>query len=381
MVMQNRNDSNLYPLKFNPLPKEKVWGGHKLARLFDQEVPADRQIGEAWVVWDQLTVANGALQGQVLAALIRAHPQQLLGRRLVAGGEPTFPLLVKLLDARETLSVQVHPDDNYAREREGQPYGKSEMWYILDTEPGAHLIHGVARPVTRGEVRRAIASGSLQEMLADVEVAPGDVVLNLPGTIHAIGAGIFLYELQQSSDLTYRFYDWDRNDPSRPLHIEQSLDVADLDPYLNHCVQPVEIREGDATRTYLCACAYFAAELLTVQSRIQERPAGECFHILTAIQGAGRVQVGPIPATERSEAAVPLRAGESVLVPAAIPEYSLSATQPPLRVIKGYIPDLLRDIVLPLQAQEVPDEAIRQLGGDPGKSDLGPYLDQQSLPA
>jgi mannose-6-phosphate isomerase len=218
-------------------------------------------------------------------------------------------------------------------------------------------------------------------MLAEVEVAPGDVVLNLPGAIHAIGAGIFLYELQQSSDLTYRFYDWDRNDPSRALHIEQSLDVADLDPYLNHCVQPVEIGEGDATRTYLCACVYFAAELLSVQSRIQERPAGECFHILTAIQGAGRVEVGPPPATEHSEAAVPLRAGESVLVPAAIPEYSLNATQPPLRVIKGYVPDLLEEIVLPLQAKGIPDETIRQLGGDPGKSDLGPYLDQRKQPA
>lgn len=368
--MQNRDHNNLYPLKFTPLPKEKVWGGHKLAQLFKKGVPADRQIGEAWVVWDQLRVADGPLRGEVLADLVRAHPRELLGRRLSSRGDSTFPLLVKLLDARETLSVQVHPDDNYAREREGEPYGKSEMWYILDTEPGARIIHGVGQSLTRSEVRTAIASGSLQEMLEYVQVAPGDIVLNLPGAIHAIGAGIFLYELQQSSDLTYRFYDWDRNDPSRALHTEQSLDVADLQPYLNHKVQPVETREGDATRTALCACAHFAAELLSVQSHIHERPSGECFHILTAIQGAGCVRYGPPSATE-----VQLKAGESVLVPAGISEYELGATQEPLVVIKGYVPDLLKDIVLPLQERGIPDNAILQLGGDPEKSDLVPYLD------
>jgi mannose-6-phosphate isomerase len=366
--MPGCDEGTLYPLKFATLPKEKVWGGHRIAHTYQPELPADRQIGEVWVVWDQLTVANGPYQGRTLADLVRSCPLPLLGNRLAAEGSPAFPLLVKLIDARETLSVQVHPDDVYARQHEGQPFGKAEVWYILDTDPGAQLIRGVKRPVTRSEADDAIQAGLLQELLEYVSVAPGDVILNPPGAIHALGKGLLLYELQQSSDLTYRFYDWDRKDPNRPLHVEKSLDVARLKPFVHHKIQPVEIQEPGATRAYLCACTYFAAELLQIQSHIHERPSGDCFHILTVLQGSGAIRYGKDPATE-----LPTRAGESLLVPASIHEYEVRA-ESPLVVIKAYVPDLAHDIIRPLQQRGIAENQILQLGGDLDASDLARCL-------
>ncbi|MGD8466634.1 MAG: class I mannose-6-phosphate isomerase [Anaerolineae bacterium] len=358
----------LYPLKLAAIAKEKVWGGHKLARTYRPDLPADRPIGELWVVWGELTVENGVFRGQSLDDLLRSHPQELLGSRVAARQPHIFPLLVKLLDAQARLSVQVHPGDTYAQSHEGEPYGKAEAWYILAAEPGARLIHGVARPVSRAEVKAALEAGTLQSLLESVEVSAGEVFLNVPGTIHAIQAGIMLYELQQSSDLTYRFYDWDRLDPDRPLHIEESLDVADLEPFDTHTIDPIEVAEPGGTRTYLCAYRHFAAELLSVQSTLLERPAGECFHILTALQGAGGVHY-------RAGDEFSLTCGESLLVPAAIPEYELRATGDPLVAIKAYVPDLQQDIVAPLQAQGISNVRISQLGGLPRHSDLTAYLE------
>jgi mannose-6-phosphate isomerase len=356
--MSSQKDDNLYPLKLVPLPVEKVWGGDQLARRYYSDLPTDRLIGEVWAVWGDLAIGNGPLRDARLDDLMQSRPLDLLGSRLAAKQVATFPLLVKLLDARDTLSVQVHPDDLYAQQHEGEPYGKAEVWYILDVEPGAQLIHGVKEPLTRSQVEQAIEAGVLQDKLEYVEVKTGDVVYNPPGTIHALGSGLLLYELQQSSDLTYRFFDWNRNDPNRPLHIAKSLDVADLEPYAAHTIRPVKAQEPGATRTYLCACRYFAAELLEVESHVHERPAGKCFHLLTVLQGRGRVLD------------VPLNCGESVLIPAAIHEYELQADDP-LVAIKGYVPDLWHDIIVPLRSQGIPDETIIQLGGNPRHSDTG----------
>jgi mannose-6-phosphate isomerase len=363
--MQNQNENELYPLRFSPLLKEKVWGGAKIAKRFQQEVPAGQAIGEAWVVWDQLAVENGALRGKRLADLVRDDPDSILGQRLVARHQHIFPLLVKILDAQETLSVQVHPGDSYARAREGEPFGKAEVWYILDVEPQSSLIHGLKRPLMRADAEHAIETGKLRDVLEHVHVDPGDVIMNMPGTIHALGEGLLLYELQQSSDLTYRLYDWDRGDPNRPLHIEKSLDVANLEPYTAHKVEPIEVAEAGGTRALLCACRHFAAELLTVRSRLSEQPAGTCFHVLTVLQGMGRLRYGL-----RSKNEVELCPGESLLVPAAIHAYELQAAGESLRVIKAYVPDLVDDILVPLRQRGIPDAKIIQLGGEPKYSDL-----------
>ena len=360
---------HLYPLKLAVLPKEKVWGGSKIARTFCRDLTPDRPIGEVWVVWGELTVENGVFRGERLDDLARDHALPILGRRVTGRQYSTFPLLVKILDARATLSVQVHPDDAYANEREGEPFGKAEVWYILDAEPRARLIHGVQHPLSRRDAAQAIEAGTLQEALDYVEVAPGDVIFNGPGAIHALGGGILLYELQQSSDLTYRLYDWDRRDPGRPLHIEKSLDVAILEPFAGHKVEPVERVEAGGTRTLLCACRHFAAELLRVASWVREQPSGDCFHILTVLQGSGSVRYGTDSADETA-----LCCGESLLLPAGIHEYELRAESGPLIAIKAYVPELVEDIVVPLRERGIPENTIAQLGGDPRYSELGRLL-------
>jgi len=371
--VKNLERGVLYPLKFSARAVEKVWGGHKLARLFHQGAPANRLIGEVWAVWDQLLVDNGPLRGKKLASLVRDHPHLLLGTRScdtaqdrLAGQPPAFPLLVKFLDAQDTLSVQVHPGDDYAQAHEGEPFGKAEAWYILDAEPGARLIHGIQAPLTRSEAEKAIQSGTLRDLLDYVEVSAGDVFMNPPGTVHALLDGLLLYEIQQSSDMTYRLYDWDRNDPKRPLHIEKSLDVVDLEPLGQHKVDPVVLQEPGCTRTLLVACRHFAAEMLQVQSQVLELPAGECFHVLTVLEGSGSVCYGP-SLTQR----VSLARGDSVLVPAGVQQYQLQAGGTHLAAIKAWVPDLIQDIVVPLRERGFAEEMIVQLGGDPRTSDLG----------
>jgi mannose-6-phosphate isomerase len=359
--MNSLHNPDLYPLKLVALPKEKVWGGSKIAATFRKDLDTNRPIGEIWVIWGDLAIQNGPLRDRKLDDLIREHPRAFLGRRVADRHYPEFPLLVKILDARDTLSVQVHPTDAYAQEREGEPFGKAEVWYVLGAETDARLIHGVERPVSRSEAEQAIDAGRLQDVLQYVEVEAGDVVYNPAGTIHALGSGIFLYELQQSSDLTYRLYDWDRRDPNRPLHVEKALDVADLEPYPVHKIRPVERKEDGATRTMLCASQHFAAELIQIDTSIREQPGGTCFHILTAFAGSGQVRD------------VAFCCGDSLLIPAGVDEYEIQAEEP-LKMIKAWVPDLQAEVVEPLRERGVPDDAIAQLGGIARHSDLVPLL-------
>lgn len=362
--MQAPEQSDWYPLKFASIAKEKVWGGHRLAEAFQTGLPNDSPIGEVWLVWDQLLVANGPLQGRRLADLVREHPAAILGNRF-SGLAPVFPLLAKLIDVQDMLSVQVHPNDAYAQTHEGEPFGKAEAWYIVEADPGARLIHGIRTSLTRAAAEEAVHSGAFRDLLDYVEVFAGDVIMNPPGTIHAIGPGLLLYEIQQSSDLTYRFYDWDRNDPNRPLHIDKSLDVADLEPLAIHTTSKVKMKEPGGTRTLLVACERFAAEHWQVRSSLTASPGGECFHILTALEGSGAVRYGPSLTEE-----VPLTAGESVLIPAGIERYQVRAHGTPLVVIKAWVPDLLHDIVNPLREQGIDKDTIVKLGGEPRSSDL-----------
>jgi len=333
--MQSESELALYPLKFQPLPKEKVWGGSRIAERFDRGFPADRPIGEVWLLWDQLVAINGPFQGHTLAELVRQYPAQLLGSRAGEDPDPVFPLLIKVLDANDTLSVQVHPDDRYAQEHEGEPFGKAEVWFVLDADPDARLIHGVRRPLTRAAARSAIEAGRLEDELEYISTSPGDVIMNAPGTIHALGGGFLLYELQQSSDLTYRLYDWDRRDPNRPLHIEKALDVARLEPFASHFITPVDVPESGGSRRILCTCERFAAELLQVSSSVTERPAGVCFHALTVLQGTGMLRTDAQAAPQ-----IELAPGESVLIPACIEEYEIhaGADDESLELIKAYVP-------------------------------------------
>jgi mannose-6-phosphate isomerase len=311
------------------------------------------------------------LRGQRLDEVLHRVGRAYLGQPLDALPGGAFPLLVKFLDARENLSIQVHPDDTYARAREGWPFGKSEMWYVLGAEPGARVFHGLARDVSAEELGRVFSDGAPVDVLAQVEVHPGDVLINPPGTVHALGGGIVLYELQQSCDLTYRLYDWDRsagNGPPRELHLDKGLEVIDARALTRHKVEPVVLAEPNYERAILCVSRYFVAERLTYSSRLRIEPPRPRFELLTVLVGRCRVRSGA------DEAWHPLRPGESVLLPAVHGAYEVEAAEGPSSVIRAYVPDLLADLVEPLRARGIPVEQIAQLGGDVTRSDLVPYL-------
>lgn len=362
--------NTLYPLKFSPALKEKVWGGDALEPLVGAP-KSGKPIGEAWLIHESLTVQNGPLKGRTLAELVSAHPEAMLGARgnnFVVDGVARFPLLAKFLDAREWLSIQLHPNDAQARVREGSPYGKCEFWYVLSADPGAQIIHGLTQAVEPWQLIDAAKDGSIKTMFDYVGAAAGDVVINTHGMIHALGPGIRIYELQQSSDITYRLYDWDRPaSAGRELHLQQSADIADYAPVLKHKIDPIEYSTSNGTETQLlCACRYFAATLKTIIDIETSNTRGASPHLLTALSGAGTVRA--------DDFMVDIAAGESVLVPATIGQYSVAADAS-LRLITGFIPDLAADVIKPMRAIGCEAGQIAQLGGDPSRSDLARLVD------
>lgn len=224
----------LYPLKFKPRFKERIWGGSMLASKMGKKLPEGKMIGESWelsgVQGDISVVSNGKLKGNNLEELIEVYMGELVGDKVYEKFGVEFPLLIKLIDARDVLSIQVHPDDELARERHNS-YGKTEMWYVVGNEPGAFLYVGFNGRVSREQYLEAVAKGNLPELLARWEVKPGDAYFIPAGTIHAIGKGLLIAEIQQTSDITYRVDDWGRVDDKgnpRELHTELAVDAIDF---------------------------------------------------------------------------------------------------------------------------------------------------------
>lgn len=362
--MDNHRDLSLYPLALEPILKEKVWGGQAIYPLLHRRENAGDHIGEAWIVFGENTVANGSWQGRTLDDVVAASPGGVLGAELAQRGLRQFPLLAKFLDAHENLSVQVHPDDRYAQQHERVPFGKAEFWYILDTEPGARIIHGPSRAITKADLDRELREGDI-EALQSVPVSPGDVILNLPGMIHATGQGVVLYELQQSSDITYRLYDWDRGGAGgtkRELHLESGLDVAQLQPLHTHKITPLIVESNGAEREILCACRYFAADLVKFSPGSKEAYDLRSFHAWTVLSGTATIRSG------HEEWA--FDAGTSFVVPAGLSRYEIVAGTGPAKAIRAYVPNLQRDVLEPLQAEGVPRERIEQLAGENGAAEF-----------
>jgi mannose-6-phosphate isomerase len=228
----------LYPLTFHPIFKDRVWGGRNLERLYQKSLPPAVPIGESWEITDRpegvSVIAHGPLAGKDLRWLMEHHRQDLLGDAGDCGGR--FPLLIKLLDAQDTLSLQVHPPAAVAAQLGGEP--KTEMWYIADAQPDASLFVGLKPGVTRADFERAIAAGTVAECVHRVPVKAGDAMFLPSGRLHAIGAGLVIFEIQQNSDTTYRVFDWNRvglDGQPRELHVAQSLasiDFHDFEPPL-----------------------------------------------------------------------------------------------------------------------------------------------------
>ncbi len=256
-----------YPLALEPQLRELIWGGHALVERFNKSGDPGKSIGESWECWDTSRVLNGGLRGKTVADVRAA-----LGRGLTGSADPhvMFPLLTKLIDARAALSVQVHPSDAYAREREHQPFGKTECWHILEAEPQARIVLGWNRDTSRSEYLERVAQGSLDDLLRYVPVKPGDTFFLPAGTLHAIGAGIVLFEVQQASDLTYRIFDYNRAGPDgkpRELHVDKAADVLVYSRSTASALTSLRYRLDGLARTAYVADARFTLERVELEPR------------------------------------------------------------------------------------------------------------------
>lgn len=299
-------------LRFAPAYFERIWGGTLMRDVLGMPVPTDKVIGEAWLVSDhphcESVVAEGAMAGATLRELVRDYAEELLGDALPT---PTgrFPLLLKLIDAGDLLSVQVHPDDA-AAQRLGEPdVGKTEMWYVMEARPGAELIYGLKAGVDRAAFVEAVAAGRSEECLQTYAATAGTHIFVPAGTVHAIGAGQLIAEIQQNSDITYRIFDYNRVDPAgkpRQLHIDKALEVIDFSTQQRR----PEIAPVETTRTELARCAFFSTEILRVErDGVTLEEGARSFQVFLALSGDVCIRVDEITAN--------LRPGEAALVPAS----------------------------------------------------------------
>lgn len=306
-----------YPLRLEPAFRDYQWGGRKLATRLGKRLPADGIWAESWEVVDhpehESVIANGELAGKTLGAVMRSQTDWLVGETPTINGR--FPLLLKYLDCMRVLSVQVHPDDNYARLLQPPDLGKTEAWYIVDSEPGAVLYSGLKPGVDAQSLRAAIAAGKTVECLHQIKPREGDCIFIPAGTVHALGAGLIVAEIQQASNTTFRLYDWDRVDKdgkSRPLHIDRSLETIDFAAGPRERQEPIATDQPGRVRLVDCDKFCFARISDVAQSSI----GGDGqFHILTVPRG--QVVVRCNGGWES------LRTGESLLLPASLGECQL----------------------------------------------------------
>lgn len=279
------------PLRFAPIFKRTRWGGTRLGGVLGKAIGHESDYAESWELADhgddQSIVRGGRLDGMTLQDLLKGHNQAVLGRH---AGRPQFPLLIKFLDANDRLSVQVHPDDAKAKTFDPSENGKTEAWVIIDAEPGSRLYAGLREGVQESDLRAALESGTVEECLHSFEVSAGDCVFIPAGTVHAIAEGILLAEVQQSSDLTFRLYDWGRvgaDGKPREIHIEQAMACTDFARGPVNCQQPRSVNGGEE----LVVNDYFAIRRFSGPGQL-EIPDDYRFHILMGLHGEASVVSG-----------------------------------------------------------------------------------------
>jgi mannose-6-phosphate isomerase len=310
----------LHPLLFQPVFMERVWGGRNLERLYQKPLPANKVIGESWEISDRpeavSVIANGPLAGKTLRWLMEEHRRDLLGTSADAAGR--FPLLVKILDAQETLSVQVHPPTHVAAELGGEP--KTEMWFITDAMPDAALYVGLKQGVTRAQFEQKIGDGTVAECLPRLPVKTGDAMFLPSGRLHAIGAGNVLFEIQQNSDTTYRVFDWNRtglDGQPRALHVQQSLasiDFEDIEPRLIHSIYS---RNPTLAVRYLVNDPLFRVDACQARRGARFHLRSESLQILGVVRGRLELKHG--------EMIVPLKPGDFCLLPACLDRVTVTS--------------------------------------------------------
>lgn len=305
-------------LKLNPVFKDYIWGGTKLKTLFGKksELP---KVAESWELSThkdgQCTIVEGPLAGQTLASYIKTNGKSVLGTHATVDNE--LPILIKLIDARDNLSVQVHPDDAYAISHEGD-LGKTEMWYIIDAEEGAQLVYGFKRDMTKESFEAAIKGETLTDDLNYVDVKKGDVFFIEPGTMHAIGKGILIGEIQESSNVTYRVYDYGRkgNDGKpRQLHIDKAMEVTNLTKASQSKVNYTLEEEEGYSHSILAECKYFIVERLDIQKEVTLSSDETSFHSLLILDGDLEIS--------HDNEMIEAHKGDSIFIPANFGTYQM----------------------------------------------------------
>lgn len=303
---------NIPPLKFRPILKSAIWGGEKIAPL-KGIVTDQKQIGESWeisgVKGNESVVDNGPDAGLTLPQMIEKYGAALVGEYNYEKFGTTFPLLIKIIDAAGDLSLQVHPDDELAHKRHNS-LGKTEMWYIVDTEPDAVICAGLEKNITPDEYVAKVADNTLMDVVAHHKSKPGDVFFLPAGRIHSIGAGNLLVEVQETSDVTYRIYDFGRVDAKtgkpRELHVDLAKDAIDYTVYPSYVTKPGASLDGVQE---LVSCSHFSVYRIVVEGEKKLHPVIKSFSTMTCIEGVLEV-------TDDRGNQITLRAGESCLVPA-----------------------------------------------------------------
>lgn len=309
-----------------------IWGGNKLASILKKPSPKDELIGESWEisgVKDNISVvANGDLKGTSLTELIRNYKADILGKKVYAEFGEEFPLLTKFIDANQDLSIQVHPDDKLAKQRHDS-FGKTEVWYVLDAESDATLISGFNKATNKEEYLDYFDSGRLLELLNREEVKKDDVYFLPAGRVHTIGKGLLIAEIQQTSDLTYRIYDFDRTDKdgnTRQLHTEEALDAIDFNFYDDY--KTSYNKEGE--ESLLASCKYFTVNRLHLSSEtIRNYNAIDSFKILMILDGSGTIGF--------DDGSISYVKGDTILIPAVIDKISLMP-ETKSKILEVYLP-------------------------------------------
>jgi len=310
----------LYPLKFRPLFQERVWGGRNLERLYQKKLPEGVPIGESWEITDRpeavSEINNGPLRGKTLRWLMQEHGPELLGEAKPAAGR--FPLLIKILDAQEKLSIQVHPSEKVAKELGGEP--KTEMWYIANATPEAALYVGLKKGTSRDQFEQSIRDGTVAECVHRIPVQAGDVMFLPSGRLHAIGGGNVIFEIQQNSDTTYRVFDWNRpgiDGKPRQLHVQQSLASIDFDDFEPRLIQSKYSRNPVMKVRYLVDNPLFRVDACQVKRGQRFYLSGPVVQVLGIIRGRLEVTCG--------EHQLESVAGEFILLPACLERVTLVA--------------------------------------------------------
>jgi len=330
--MQAREEIMLYPLKFKPIYKDYIWGGRNLEKL-NKKLP-DGNVAESWGISchkDGMSIVeNGELAGKTLEEIIKEYGEEILGTSIKKRFGDNFPLLIKLIDANKDLSVQVHPNDEYAKINENGENGKNEIWYIISSRPDAKIVYGLKKDITKEEFLNSIKENKIKDCLNYREVSPGDFIYIPAGTIHAIGEGIVIAEIQQSSNLTYRVYDYDRLDKNgnkRELHIDKAMEVINFNPIKNDEQEEGKIHIGkSSTKQCKIKSEYFNVDLYDINEEINKVSDKNTFYIYVIIEGKGKINY----ADESMDIAV----GDSVLIPAGLGEYNIEGQ---VKLLKTYI--------------------------------------------